>query len=155
MKIVLKKAWLFRLMINLWPPFLFTGIRVSRLSGDFRTLQVQLKLRFWNQNAVGAHFGGSLYAMTDPFYMLMLMSLLGDDYIVWDKLADIDYIKPGKGKVTADFTISQSLLDDIILHTANGDKYLPELPVYIKDEQGEVVARVNRTLYIRRKKPVY
>ena len=152
MKIVLKKAWLFRLLINLWPPFLFTGIRVSRLSGDFRTLQVQLQLRFWNQNAVGAHFGGSLYAMTDPFYMLMLMSLLGDDYIVWDKLADIDYIKPGKGKVTADFTISQSLLDDIIRHTATGDKYLPELPVYIKDEQGEMVARVNRTLYIRRKK---
>ena len=117
MKIVLKKAWLFRLLINLWPPFFFTGIRVMQLSNDFRNLQVQLKLRFWNQNAVGAHFGGSLYAMTDPFYMLMLMSQLGDKYIVWDKLADIDYIKPGKGKVTADFVLSQSLLDDIINKT--------------------------------------
>jgi acyl-coenzyme A thioesterase PaaI-like protein len=113
---------------------------------------VQLTLRPWNKNAVGSHFGGSLFSMTDPFYMLMILAQVGSDYLVWDKAADIDFMKPGKGKVFADFSINQQLIDEIIDKTANGEKYLPQIPVYIKDEQGDIVATLNRTLYIRRKK---
>lgn len=141
-----------KFLLNIWPPFLFTGIRVVDISDDFRKAQVRLKLNILNKNAVGVHFGGSLYAMTDPFCMLMVMSRLGSDYIVWDKSADIDYIKPGKGTVTADFLITDALIDDILTHTAQGEKYLPEIPVYVKDAQGGVVAKLNRTLYIRKKK---
>lgn len=147
-----KKAWQMKLLLNIWPPFLFTGIRVVDISDDFRKAKVRLKLSIFNKNAVGVHFGGSLYAMTDPFYMLMILARLGKDYIVWDKAADIDYIKPGKGLVTAEFIVTDALIDEILVHTANGDKYLPEIPVYIKDENGEVVAKLNRKLYIRKKK---
>ena len=150
-----KKAWQMKLLLNIWPPFLFTGIRVVEISDDFRKAQVRLKLSVFNKNAVGVHFGGSLYAMTDPFCMLMVMSRLGNDYIVWDKSADIDYIKPGKGTVTADFLITDALIADILAHTAQGEKYLPEIPVYVKDSEGEVVAKLNRKLYIRRKKTSY
>jgi len=139
--------------MNIWPPLFFAGIRITALSSDFKTASVQLTLRPWNKNAVGSHFGGSLFALTDPFYMLMILAQLGNDYLVWDKAADIDFIKPGKGKVIADFSINQQLIDDIIAKTANGDKYLPQIPVYIKDEEGGIVATLNRTLYIRRKKP--
>ncbi|WDD97561.1 DUF4442 domain-containing protein [Thalassomonas actiniarum] len=151
MNLMFKKAWMMRWALNLWPPIFFSGIKIKHLSADYRSAQATLTMRPWNTNAMGAHFGGSLYAMTDPCYMLMLMAQLGKDYVVWDKSADIDYIKPGKGLVTADFLISEALLDDIIKNTANGDKYLPQLPVYVKDAQGDVVAKVNRTLYIRRK----
>jgi hypothetical protein len=89
--------------------------------------------------------------MTDPFYMLLLLGQLGDKYIVWDKCADIDFIKPGKGTVNAEFQLKQELIDDIIANTASGDKYLPKIPVYIKDEQGDIVAKLNRTIYIRKK----
>jgi acyl-coenzyme A thioesterase PaaI-like protein len=147
-----KKAWQMKLLLNLWPPFLFTGIRVLEVSEDFRKAKVRLKLSMFNQNAVGVHFGGSLYAMTDPFCMLLVMSRLGKDYVVWDKSADIDYIKPGKGTVTAEFLITDAFIDDILANTAQGEKYLPQIPVYVKDEQGEVVAKLNRTIYIRRKK---
>lgn len=147
-----KKAWLLKLLLNIWPPFRFSGIKVSNLSADFRSAQVRLKLNLFNRNAVGVHFGGSLFAMTDPFYMLMLLACLGDDYIVWDKSADIDFIKPGRGIVTADFLITDALIADILAHTAHGEKYLPELPVYVKNAQGEVVAKLNRKLYIRKKK---
>jgi len=147
-----KKAWQMKLLLNIWPPFLFTGIRIVDLSDDFRKAKVRLKLNIFNQNAVGVHFGGSLYAMTDPFCMLMIMSRLGPDYIVWDKSADIDYIKPGKGTVTAEFLITDAFIEDILAQTAQGDKYLPEIPVYVKDAQGEVVAKLNRTLYIRKKR---
>lgn len=147
-----KKAWLLKLLLNIWPPFRFSGIKVSNLSADFRSAQVRLKLNVFNRNAVGVHFGGSLFAMTDPFYMLMLLACLGDEYIVWDKSADIDFIKPGRGIVTADFLITDALIADILAHTAHGEKYLPELPVYVKNAQGEVVAKLNRKLYIRKKK---
>lgn len=143
-----------KLLLNLWPPFLFTGIRVLEVSEDFRKAKVRLKLSMFNQNAVGVHFGGSLYAMTDPFCMLLVMSRLGKGYVVWDKSADIDYIKPGKGTVTAEFLITDAFIDDILANTAQGEKYLPQIPVYVKDEQGEVVAKLNRTLYIRKKRAV-
>lgn len=147
-----KKAWLLKLLLNIWPPLSFSGIRVVKLSADFRLARVRLKLNIFNTNAVGVHFGGSLFAMTDPFYMLMIMGCLGKDYVVWDKSADIDFIKPGKGTVTADFIITDALINDILAHTSNGEKYLPELPVYVKDEDGEVIAKLNRKLYIRKKK---
>ena len=147
-----QKAWQMKLLLNIWPPFFFTGIRIVNISDDFRTAKVRLKLSIFNQNAVGVHFGGSLYAMTDPFCMLMIMSRLGKDYIVWDKSADIDYIKPGKGTVTAEFVITDALITDILANTAQGEKYLPVIPVYVKDEQGEIVAKLNRTLYIRKKR---
>src|SRR5437868_13852984 len=82
--------------VNLWPPFLGAGIRVKRIASDMKAIDVEMKLRWWNANYVGTHFGGSLFAMTDAFYMLMLMANLGRDYIVWDRAASIRYRKPGK-----------------------------------------------------------
>ncbi|MEW6992777.1 DUF4442 domain-containing protein [Colwelliaceae bacterium MEBiC 14330] len=151
MKLLFKKAWLFRLILNIWPPFFFAGIRVKHISTDFRAAKVELTLRPWNKNAVGTHFGGSLFAMTDPFYMLMMLAQLGNNYLVWDKSADIDFIKPGKGKVSAHFLISQQLIDEVINNTASGKKYLPQIPVFIKDQQGDIVAKLNRKLYVRKK----
>lgn len=147
-----KKSWVMKWVLNLWPPFLFSGIRIVYLSSDFREAKVELRMRPWNKNAVGAHFGGSLYSMTDPFYMLMLMPQLGDQYYVWDKKAEIEYVKPGKGVVFAEFHINEAMVDDIITHTAGGEKYLPEYSVLVKDKDGELVARLNRQLYVRKKK---
>lgn len=142
----------FKTLINLWPPYLGAGVRVENISPDYRQVEVSLKLRWYNRNYVGTHFGGSLFSMTDPFYMLMLMQILGRDYIVWDKSASIDFVAPGKGKVSALFELDDAVLDTIRLATANGDKYLPELPVRVVDERGETVAHIRKTLYIRRKK---
>ncbi len=142
---------LFRHLINLYPPYVGTGIRVLFISPDYRRIKVQMKYRFYNRNYVGTHFGGSLYAMIDPFYMLMLLNILGKDYLVWDKAARIEFVKPGRTTVTADFSIDQALIDTIKAETEGGEKYLPELTVYIMDPEGEVVARGLKTLYIRKK----
>ncbi|AXE28726.1 tetrameric acyl-CoA thioesterase [Chromobacterium phragmitis] len=143
--------WLIKLLFNLWPPFLGAGIRVRELSPDFRQAEVRLKLGLGNRNYVGTHFGGSLYAMTDPFYMLMLLRQLGGDYYVWDKAGRIDYIKPGRGVVRALFHLSDEQLADIRERTAAGDKYLPEMTVEIRDADDELVATVHKTLYVRKK----
>jgi hypothetical protein len=92
--------------INFYPPLLGAGIRVLHKQSDDYTIKVQLKLTRLNFNAVGTHFGGSLYAMCDPFFMLILLEHMGRDYIVWDKAASVQFLKPGRGTVTATFHIS-------------------------------------------------
>jgi hypothetical protein len=140
-----------RRWINLWPPFLGAGIRVKRIAPDMRAVYVEMKLRFWNANYVGTHFGGSLFAMTDAFYMLMLMANLGSDYIVWDKAASIRYRKPGKGTVRAEFRLSDSQIDDIREKLRTLPKYEPVFSVEIKDEAGVVIAEVEKVLHVRKK----
>lgn len=147
----MKARW-FKLLINCYPPYLGTGIRVTRISADYRFLQVEMPLRWYNRNYVGTHFGGSLSSMADPFYMLMLINNLGRDYIVWDQAGSIEYRKPGRGRVKAVFEIDQGLLEEIKQQTAGGDKFIKPLTVDITDEAGDVVAHVSRTLYFRRKK---
>ena len=149
----LKLWWKSRMirLINWWTPFIFSGIRVTHFGPGLREIEVRLKLYFWNRNYVGTHFGGSLYAMTDPFYMLMLVENLGRDYIVWDKGATIRFKRPGKGTVRARFAITEADLDRIRAATADGQKYEPLFTVQVVDESGTVVTEVDKLLYVRRK----
>lgn len=140
--------------VNLWPPFLGAGIRVKRITSDMKAIDVEMKLRWWNANYVGTHFGGSLFAMTDAFYMLMLMANLGRDYIVWDKAASIRYRKPGKGTVKAEFRISDPQLDEIREKLKTLPKYEPKFTIEVKDEQGVVIAEVEKLLHVRLKDAV-
>ncbi|MDJ0766408.1 MAG: DUF4442 domain-containing protein [Myxococcota bacterium] len=145
------KSALYKMLINLYPPYWGTGIRVARISPDYREILVQMKLRFYNRNYVGTHFGGSLYAMIDPFYMLMLLQVLGSDYIVWDKSAIIEFKRPGRGAVSAHFFLTDQMISDVHANTREGAKYLPEYSVDITDTDGGLVARGYKRLYIRKK----
>jgi len=107
----------FKLLINLYPPYWGTGITVKSVSPDYREICVQMKMRLYNRNNVKTHFGGSLYAMTDPFFVLMLAHILGTEFVVWDKAAHIDFIKPSQGTVTARFLITEEQTEDIIKNT--------------------------------------
>jgi acyl-coenzyme A thioesterase PaaI-like protein len=147
----MKPSWLRRL-VNFWPPFLFNSIAATYIANDFREIHVALKLRFYNRNYVGVHFGGNLFAMTDPWYMLMVMQNLGRDYYVWDKKATIEFISPGRGTVTAKFLLTAEKLEEIRVATVNGEKYLPEFTVEIYDAQQHLVARVHKTVYVKPKR---
>jgi hypothetical protein len=140
-----------RRVLNLWPPFLFTGIRVTGLADDFRRARVELRLRPWNRNAVGTHFGGSLFAMTDPFWMLLVMRGLGRDYLVWDRAGTIEFLKPGRGVVHADFELDDTTLDAIRSETADGARHLRWFETPVVDEAGDTVALVRKQVYVRRK----
>ena len=104
------KASTLRHGMNLWPPFLFTGIHVTEISADWRHARVELRMRPWNRNYVRTHFGGSLFAMADPFWMLLLMQRLGRDYFVWDQSGAIDFVRPGRGTVATSFTVDDTTL---------------------------------------------
>jgi hypothetical protein len=140
-----------RRLLNLWPPFRGAGIRVREISADFRTATVELRANLFNRNYVGSHFGGSLYAMTDPFFMIMMMKNLGREYIVWDKAGAVRYLKPARGTVTARFTLDEAAVAEARAKTEAGAKHEPSFRVDIVDADGIVVADVEKTLYIRRK----
>ena len=146
-----KSSHALRRWINLWPPFLGAGIRVQHIAPDMKAADVEMKLRWWNANYVGTHFGGSLFAITDAFYMLMLMANLGPDYIVWDKAASIRYRKPGRGRVYAQFRLTDEQLNDIREKLKTLPKYEPVFLVEVKDDSGEVVAAVEKILHVRKK----
>ncbi len=139
-----------RLGINLWPPFIGAGIHVLYIAEDYREVRVRMALRWYNRNYVGTHFGGSLYAMTDPFFMLMLMHNLGKGYVVWDKSSRIHYRAPGKGTVYADFRLSEEQIAAVKAETADGEKHEPTFSVNVTDASGKVIATVEKTLYVRR-----
>lgn len=138
-------------LINYWPPLLGAGIRVTRMQPDMRAVDVEMKLRAWNRNYVGTHFGGSLYAMTDPFCMLMLIENLGAEYVVWDKAATIRFRKPGRGTVRAEFRLLDTEIQEIREKLKTQDKMEPVFTVEVKDSSGVVIAEVEKVLHVRRK----
>jgi hypothetical protein len=124
---------------------------VRHVSPDLRNVTVEMRLRACNRTSAGAHFGGSLYAMTDPFFALMVQASLGSDYLVWDKSGSIDYVAPGRGRVWARFELAEADLERIVRMTASGDKHLHLFKVDIQDDDGMVVARVEKMVYVRRR----
>ncbi len=143
-----------RRWINLWPPFLGMGIRVKHIAPDMKAIDVEMKLHFWNANYLGTHFGGSLFATTNPFYRLMRMANLGGDHIVWDKAATIRYKKPGKGTVHAEFRLSDSQMEDICEKLKRLPKYEPVFSLEVKDEAGVVIAEVEKLIHVPKKETV-
>ncbi len=141
-----------RRLMNLWPPFLFTGIRVLDISADWRSARVRLRKRWYNSNYVGVHFGGSLFAMTDPFWMMLVKECLGRGYLVWDKAAEIEFVAPGRSDVFAEFHVDDAAIDALRAETADGRKCLRWFEVDVKTAEGNVIARVRKQIYVRRKR---
>jgi acyl-coenzyme A thioesterase PaaI-like protein len=136
--------------MNVWGPFRGAGIHVREITPDFRRVIVDLRMGLLNRNYVGTHFGGSLFAMADPFYMLMMMHNLGRGYVVWDKAGSVRFIKPARGTVTARFEVTEAMIEEVRAKTEGGEKYEPTYGVDVKDSEGVVVASVEKTLHIRR-----
>jgi acyl-coenzyme A thioesterase PaaI-like protein len=137
--------------MNCWPPFVGAGIHVTALADDYREASVELRPHWYNRNYFGDHFGGSLYAMTDPFYALMLIHILGSEYRVTHAAGSVSYIAPARGVVRARFRITDEQVAAIRAAAEGGDKHLPQFTADIVDQADNVVARVMHTAYVRRK----
>ena len=142
--------WL-RWRFNLFPAYRGTGARVTYIASDFREVRVRLPLSWRTRNYVGTIFGGSLYGAADPIFMIMLIQLLGRDYIVWDKSASIRFRKPGRTTLFATFTIDDAELEAIRSATANGDPVDRVYHADLVDADGVVHANVEKVIYVRRK----
>jgi acyl-coenzyme A thioesterase PaaI-like protein len=139
-----------RRRINSYAPYAGAGIEVTHIADDASEIRVRMPLDEGNVNLVGTHFGGSLYAMVDPHLMILLKQRLGPSYIVWDQSATIDFVKPGRGTVQATIRVTEPELDAIRAATESGEKHLAQWTLEVKDAQGQLVARVLKTLYVRK-----
>jgi len=137
--------------VSLYPPYLGAGVRVSYPKGDPYRIVVRMGLHFWNRNLFGTQFGGSLYSMCDPHFVFIVMRNLGPGYLVWDKAATIDFLRPGRGRVTVTFHVPVEKIDEIRAAADRGEKVEPVLTAEIVADDGEVVARVTKTLWVRKK----
>jgi len=149
-KFDIRKKFLEKL-INFYGPFLGAGVKLQKMSKDYRHALVSMRLTFYNKNYVGVQFGGSLYAMVDPWYMLMLMKNLGHEYIVWDKSAVIHFRSPGKGRVSAEFRLHDLEINEIKRNLETQNKLDYTFHVEIKDDAGKLIADVQKVIYIRKK----
>ncbi|MFN7942792.1 MAG: DUF4442 domain-containing protein [Thermoanaerobaculia bacterium] len=144
------QRWKLRLL-NLYPPLSGAGIRVRRLASEPLAFESSIRLRFWNANYVGTHYGGSLYSMCDPFLMLILVEALGPAYAVWDKAATIRFRRPGRGRVSARFEIPAARIAEIRAEAERAERAEPLFRVEVRDEAGEVVAEVEKLISVKRK----
>ncbi|USE83027.1 PaaI family thioesterase [Acinetobacter tibetensis] len=141
-----------KFILNRYAPYRGAGIQVEKIDFPNYHIRVKMLLTRKNQNIVGVHFGGSLYSMIDPFYMLLLMHHLGSKYIVWDKAAKIQFLSPGRGTVYADIRIDAAEIKQIktLAEDYSAVNRIYQLSIY--DETGVRIAEVEKTVYIRRKK---
>ena len=140
-----------RWKFNLFPAYRGTGGRVTYIADDFSEVRVKLPLSLRTRNAVGTIYGGSMYGAVDPIYMIMLMRLLGRDYVVWDKSASIRFRKPGRGTLYATFRIDETELTAIRDATASGEPVDRTYNVELLDAAGVVHASIEKVIYVRRK----
>ena len=142
------RTWWFRTVMNIYPMFLGTGGKIVSISADWRDVKVDLPMSWWSKNYVGTIFGGSMFAASDPFYMLMLIHNLGKDYVVWDKAASIRFRRPSKERITTNFVLSEQTLEEIKEKVATfGEIDFPFLVQWLNKE-GKLVSEIERTLYI-------
>lgn len=137
--------------INWYPPYLFSGIKVIDYSDDFKFFKVRLKLTWFNRNLIGTAFGGSLYSMCDPFFMFILLTNLGDNYVVWDKFAHIEFVKPGKGDVYAVFSLTSNEIEEIKNTVDVKGKHVFEFPCEVRAKDGNLIASLKKGVYVRRR----
>ncbi|WP_201573214.1 MULTISPECIES: DUF4442 domain-containing protein [Psychrobacter] len=143
---------LLKLRINTYAPYVGAGIKVEHVDLDQGLCVVSMGLNAWNKNIVGTQFGGSLYSMVDPFYMLMLMHQLGSTYVVWDKSSHIEFIAPGTSKVTTRMKIPSTEIGVIQELAKDGEAVFREYKADIVDSQQKVIATVTKNIYIRLRK---
>ncbi|WP_022888617.1 PaaI family thioesterase [Agromyces italicus] len=137
--------------MSLWAPNLWSGIRVKRFADDWTSATVELHVNPITRNYVGTAFGGSMSAMTDPYYFMLIMHQLGRDYVVWDTRGEIELVKPGRRVLTAHFEVPKTKADELRERARGGAKVLEWFETEITDRDGDVVARVRREVYVREK----
>ncbi len=136
---------------NFFPAYRGTGARITHIAGDWCKVRIKLPLNWRTRNYVGTIYGGSMYGAVDPIYMLMLIKVLGPEYVVWDKAASLRFKKPGTSTLSAKFVLKEeeiSAIKDALSSAPSVERvYLVELV----DAEGVVHASIEKTVYIRRK----
>lgn len=149
LKKYLKQSTIFKYGFNISPMYRRSTGKINYVSEDLLKAQVKIPITYKNKNYVGSIFGGSLFSATDPVFMIQLMNILGNDYVVWDKEASIKFKRPVKQDAYVDFIFSENEIKQIKEQVKNEQKIdlIKEIKITNKDES-VVFAEVSKTIYI-------
>lgn len=142
---------IFKHGFNLSPMYRRTTARVVEITDGLKQVKIKVPLSYKNKNYVGAIFGGSMFAATDPIYMIQLVQILGEDYVVWDKAATINYKRPAKEHLFCEFIFTDAEIESIKKQVAQTHEMTIEKTTYLTNANAQVFAEVIKTLYIAEK----
>lgn len=149
---IFKKSTVFKYGFNISPMYRRSTGRVVSVTDDLFVVKIKIPLSYKNKNYVGSIFGGSLLSATDPIYMIQLINILGDDYVIWDKDASIKFKRPAKETVFADFVFTSEEIEKIKQDVSlNKEIDLVKNLHIINKEKSVVFAEVSKTIYIANK----
>lgn len=138
--------------MRFYPPLLFQRIWVKRFHAGFLGVEVKIFKSILNINYNKSVFGGTIYAAADPFFAVLFYQLMlrkGFRVIVWQKAAEIFFLKPGRSNLYFKINISVEEINQICLLLETNGKAEHQCMLEIEDDQGEVTARVSNLVYIR------
>ena len=143
-----KVSTIYKYGFNWSPMYRRTTAKIVDVSDDLLYIKIRLKLNWKNRNYAGTMFGGSMLAATDPIYMIQLLQILGDQYIVWDKAVDAKYKKPGKGTIYGEFIFTKEEIDSIKKTVHEKNQLDLTKTMSLVDAEKNIIATFNKTLYI-------
>jgi acyl-coenzyme A thioesterase PaaI-like protein len=141
-----------RFKFNLFPAYRGSGGRIAYISDDYHEIHVKLPLNWRTKNYVGTIFGGSMFAATDPIFMVMLIKILGRDYLVWDKSSNIRFKRPGKETLFAKFLITNEEINEIKTQLESTKSIDKIYKIELKNKEGKVHAIIEKILYLSKKR---
>ncbi|MET1259205.1 DUF4442 domain-containing protein [Flagellimonas sp. DF-77] len=143
------KATLFKHGFNWSPMYRRSTAKIRAVSKDLKQIDIKLPISYKNRNYVNSIFGGSMFSAVDPIPMVQLMNLLGKDYVVWDKSAQIFFKRPAKTDLYARFTVTEEELDVIKQRVAKEKEIDIVKITRLQDRSFETVfCEVHKTIYI-------
>ncbi len=145
----LGKHILFKHGFNLSPMYRRSTGRVTWVSEDLSHISIKLPINYKNRNYVNSIFGGSMFSSVDPIPMVQLLNILGDDYVVWDKSAEIYFKRPARETLYADFTYSDKEIEGIKKDVGKNKEITIVKNTQLMDkEKSKVFCEVKKTIYI-------
>ncbi|MEQ6168414.1 DUF4442 domain-containing protein [Ekhidna sp. MALMAid0563] len=139
---------LFKLFFNLSPMYRRTTGRVVKVERDFSSVEVKIPLSYKNKNYVGTIFGGSLFAATDPIYMVQLIQILGKDYVVWDKSSMVKFKRPANSDAFAAFAFTEDEISKLKADISEKKEVDLIKPVLLKSKDGKLFCEIEKVIYV-------
>ena len=125
--------------------------KILTVSEDLHHVKVVIRLSYKNKNYVGSMFGGSLFAATDPIYMIQLMQILGKEYVVWDKATEIKFKRPVYQNAFVRFEFSSDEIQ-YIKQRVEAEKEIDLVKqLVITDSNEKIYTEISKTIYISSK----
>lgn len=143
------KDKLFKYGFNWSPMYRRSTGRIMEVSKDLMFVKVKLPISYKNRNYVNSIFGGSLFSSVDPIPMVQLLTIIGDDYVIWDKSAEIFFRRPARENLYAEFIYTPEEIADIKDRIDKEQEFnIVKTTLLTNKTKEKIYCEVRKTIYV-------